>query len=274
MRPKAVGEPKPRTLGPEPPTDMNIVLIGAGNTATVLGKKLKQARHQILQVYGRNEKQVQRLANELDAPFATRPDTLTQNADLYLIAVSDNAVEEVARLLPLTGQRVAHTAASVSLNVLKGKASEYGVFYPLQSMRKELPTPPDFTVLVDAGDAGTLQRLQGLAATVAGRVIVADDDARLKMHLAAVMVNNFTNHLLALVEDYCSDERLDFHSLLPLIKETVLRLDEISPFNAQTGPAARHDSTTIAKHLSLLEKKPELKKIYTLFTQSIQESRQ
>jgi hypothetical protein len=96
---------------------------------------------------------------------------------------------------------------------------------------------------------------------------------RVKLHLAAVMVNNFTNHLYALMETYCREEGLDFHLLLPLIKETASRLDDVSPSKTQTGPAVRNDTTTIEKHLDLLQKYPQLKRMYELFTESIIQSR-
>ena len=89
----------------------------------------------------------------------------------------------------------------------------------------------------------------------------------------AVMVNNFTNHLYALIEKYCKDEGLDFYLLLPLIQETAARLEDASPSKTQTGPAIRGDDATIEKHLDLLNKYPQLKKIYELFTESISQSR-
>jgi predicted short-subunit dehydrogenase-like oxidoreductase (DUF2520 family) len=102
-------------------------------------------------------------------------------------------------------------------------------------------------------------------------VIVADDKERLKLHVAAVIVSNFSNHLYKLAEDYCKKEGLDFKQLLPLIEETAQRLKTISPSNSQTGPAIRHDRATIEQHLNLLEKYPQLKKIYEVMTQSIQD---
>ena len=252
---------------------MNIVLIGTGNTATILGRKFTKAGHRIVQVFGRNEMEAKTLAFTLGAAFTAEANVIARNAELYLLAVSDKAVEEVAGLLPLADKTVVHTAASVPVNVLKGKAKQYGVFYPLQSMRKELHQLPEIPLLVDASDAETLHLLKELAASISGNVMVADDMMRVKLHLAAVMVNNFTNYLFTLVENYCRSENLDFSLLLPLLQETILRLKEIPPSQAQTGPAVRNDTVTIAKHLSLLEKAPELRKVYALFTESIRQSR-
>lgn len=106
-----------------------------------------------------------------------------------------------------------------------------------------------------------------------GKVAEAGDDARLKLHVAAVLVSNFTNHLYSLAEDYCHKEGLDFKQLLPLIEETALRIKNISPKKAQTGPAIRQDSETIHKHLDLLKPYPQLKNLYVLMTESIQQAK-
>jgi predicted short-subunit dehydrogenase-like oxidoreductase (DUF2520 family) len=252
---------------------MNIVIIGTGNTATVLGKMLKLAGHCIVQILGRHQPSADALAKALNAEPVSDPATINRSAGLYLLAVPDNVVEEVAASLPLTGNTVVHTAASVPLLMLEGKARHYGVLYPLQSLKKEVRQLPEIPVLIDASDGETLDMLRTLAAGISKNVFVANDEQRIKMHLAAVMVNNFTNHLFALVEAYCREEALDFSLLLPLIKETVSRLDEIKPSQAQTGPAVRNDTKTLEKHLALLEKTPDLKKFYVMFTESIQQSR-
>ena len=252
---------------------MNIVLIGTGNTATVLGRKLKKGGHNIVQVFGRDSTAASDLAYELDTESTNYWNVVNRNADLYILAVSDIAIEEVFQELHLTDKMVVHTAASVSLDVLKGKTEHYGVLYPLQSLKKEVDHLPDIPILIDASDKRTLHLLDVLAHTVSDRVYVAGDEMRLKMHLAAVMVNNFTNHLYALVEKYCRDEGLDFYLLLPLIKETASRLEDIPPSRTQTGPAVRNDTATIEKHLVLLEKFPQLKRLYEQFTDSIMQSR-
>lgn len=252
---------------------MDIVIIGTGNTATVLGRKLRSAGHHIVQVFGRDSKAASELAYELDTESTNYWNVVNRRADLYILAVSDIAVEEVFRELQLTDKTVVHTAASVPLDVLKGKTEHYGVLYPLQSLKKEVRHLPEIPIIIDASDKRTLDLLDVLAHTVSDRVFVAGDEIRVKLHLAAVMVNNFTNHLYALVEKYCREEGLDFYLLLPLIKETASRLEEISPAKTQTGPAVRNDTTTIEKHLTLLHKYPQLKRLYEQFTESILQSR-
>jgi predicted short-subunit dehydrogenase-like oxidoreductase (DUF2520 family) len=133
---------------------------------------------------------------------------------------------------------------------------------------------PDTPVFFDGSDDFTKKKLETLAYSVlVEKVAEAGDDARLKLHAAAVIVSNFTNHLYALAEDYCKKEGLDFRQLLPLIEETALRIKEISPKQAQTGPAIRFDTETIQKHLELLKNHPQLKNIYLLMTESIQQAK-
>ena len=252
---------------------MKIVIIGTGNTATILGKKLKKAGHNILQVFGRDSKAASELAYQLGTESTNYWNVIRRDADLYILAVSDIAVEEVFHELPLIDKTVVHTAASVSKEVLKDGAGHYGVLYPLQSLKKDSGYLPDIPVLIDASDEPTLDMLDVLAHTISDRVMEADDQTRTKLHLAAVLVNNFTNHLYALVERYCREEGLDFYLLLPLIKETAARLDVLPPAQSQTGPAVRGDSVTIERHLEILERHPQLKKLYALMSESIAQSR-
>lgn len=252
---------------------MEIVLIGTGNTAHVLGKKLVGAGHRIAQVFGRDSQAASELAYELSTESTNYWNVITRTADLYIIAVSDIAVEEVVQEIEVTDKIVVHTAASVSVKVLACMAKHYGVLYPLQSLKKEVSYLPDVPILIDASDRETLDLLDVLAHTISSQVYVANDAERLKLHLAAVMVNNFTNHLYSLVENYCHEEGLNFYLLLPLIEETASRLQDLSASKTQTGPAIRNDTITLEKHLELLKKYPQLRKVYALFTESIQQSR-
>jgi len=250
---------------------MNIVIIGTGNAATVLGKKFKEAGHQIVQVFGRDPSAASKLAYQFDTESTNYWSVIRKNADFYLIAVADDAIAEVAKHVHVPGKLVAHTAASVAKDVLKTMSHHYGVFYPLQSLRKEMDDLPDIPVYIDANDEGTRKKLEQLARSISnGKVIVAGDKERLKLHVAAVIVSNFTNHLYKLADDFCKNEGLDFKQLIPLIEETAHRLKNVSPSDAQTGPAIRHDDPTIKQHLVILEKYPHLKKIYEMMTESIQ----
>lgn len=251
---------------------MDIVIIGSGNAAAVLGRKFTAAGHKIVQIISRNASAASELAYEWDTESANYMSLINQNADVYIIAVSDNALEEVVSTLKLPGKVVAHTAGAVSKEVLKNVTSHYGVFYPLQSLRKEITSLPDIPIFFEGSDKTATNTLQKLAQSVSfEKATAAGTEDRLKLHVAAVIVSNFTNHLYVLAEKYCQKEGIDFHQLLPLIEETVQRLKESSPADTMTGPAIRHDQETIQKHIELLKDHPQLQKIYQAITESIQQ---
>lgn len=224
----------------------------------------------MVQVYGRSAIHAQQLAAELQAAYTTDMDHLDPHADLYIIAVADAAIASVAASLPLQDKLVVHTAGSVSKEVLKVASTRYGIFYPLQSLRKEMEQLPEIPLLVDANTPDDLALLRDLALSLSTQVGIATDEQRLKLHVAAVMVSNFTNHLYTLAERYCQAEGADFSLLHPLIVQVAERLQYMSPQDAQTGPAIRHDTPTIEKHIALLEQHGEMKELYAWFTKSIQ----
>jgi len=248
---------------------LRIVIIGTGNVATILGKRFLAADHEIVQVCGRNLLHAEELADLVQAtPSAdvTQPDP---TADLYVIAVSDAAIASVAADLKLDKKLVVHTAGSVSKDVLRVCSKNYGVLYPLQSLRSELNELPDIPFLVDGNTPDDLALITEFAGTLSNQVQPAGDEQRLKLHVAAVMVSNFTNHLYALAKAYCLREQLDFTLLLPLITSVADRLHDHEPAAVQTGPAVRNDEATIQKHLELLQQHPALKALYGSFTDSI-----
>jgi predicted short-subunit dehydrogenase-like oxidoreductase (DUF2520 family) len=251
---------------------MDIVIIGSGNVAAILGRKFNAAGHKIVQIVSRNASAASKLAYEWDTESANYMSLLTKNAELYLIAVSDNSIEAVASEMRLPEKVVAHTAASVPRDVLKNVSTHYGVFYPLQSLRQEMTHMPDIPIYFDGSDDIAKRKLRELADSISFHPsVVANDDQRIKLHVAAVVVNNFVNHLYVLAENYCRKEGISFKQLLPLIEETATRIKDIPPLQSQTGPAIRHDKETLQKHLEILKEHPALKNIYLLMTESIQQ---
>jgi predicted short-subunit dehydrogenase-like oxidoreductase (DUF2520 family) len=248
---------------------MEIIIIGTGNVATVLGRKLKKAGHIIVQVCGRNRQAADALAAELQASACYDMRDVTDAGAFYLIALADDALKDIGQTLQLPGKLVAHTAGAVSKDVLKKVSANYGIFYPLQSLRKEMTLTPEMPVFIDAANDDSNNKLHALARTISNNVNNATDEQRTQLHLAAVMVNNFTNHLYLLAEKYCQQHGLDFKLLLPLIKETANRLDQYAPEDVQTGPAVRNDMITIQKHMDMLDYDPSLKALYKLMTESI-----
>jgi len=250
---------------------MKIVLIGSGNVAHILGKLFQNNHLDVVQIVSRNLNHAKQLGEILNIPFIDFTGDINLEADLYIIAVSDNAIQDCLPFLRknIKNQIVVHTAGAVPLNILNSVTNNYGVFYPLQSLRKEISKIPDFPILIDGNNDSTIEKLKELANKISDHVVLANDETRHKLHLSAVLVNNFTNHLYTLAEYYCHEEKIDFDLLKPLINETTSRLVDTSPSLLQTGPAKRNDHNTIEKHLRLLNDYPQIKKIYLQLSESI-----
>lgn len=248
---------------------MDVVLIGAGNVATILGRLIKDAGHTVREVVSRNAQHAGQLATLLGTGFSTDLKSIYQNADIYIIAVADDAIGDIADTLKLEDSIVVHTSGAVPMPILEKVSKNYGILYPLQSLRKETLNIPVIPLLIDARNETTLLTIQSFAASISGKVSVVNDAQRLKLHVAAVVAANFSNHLYALTEEFCQKEHIRFDMLIPLIQEVALRLDDFSAKDVQTGPAIRNDQDTIQKHLQILNAHPEIKKIYEIFTESI-----
>lgn len=247
---------------------MDMVFIGSGNVATVLGRKARSAGHSIRQVVSRDASHAKRLAGEFGCAHGTLKD-LDTSALVCIIAVSDDALPELASSLQLDKALVLHTAGSVSKHVLDRVSRNYGVLWPLQSLRRENAGHPDFPLIIDANTPECLTLVRDLAETLSNEVAVMDDEQRRKLHLAAVISGNFSNHLFAMVKAYCDREGLDFRLLRPMLRETADRLSHTDPARMQTGPAARRDTETMNRHMEMLDDDMDLREVYELFSSLI-----
>ncbi len=248
---------------------MKVVIVGAGNVATVLGRKIKKAGHEILQVLNRNPEHAKALGEELGCSYTSDKYEINMEADLYLLAVSDIVLYDMEKLTPIGQKLTVHTAGSVPMEVTANVTLNYGILYPLQTLRKEMDDVEDVPLLINGNTPENTAIIEQFARTISNTVSVASDEERLKLHVAAVIVSNFTNHLYALAEDFCKKENVDFKMLVPLIQETAKRVVTHSPATVQTGPAIRNDIFTLDKHLRLLNAYPKLKYVYLKLTDSI-----
>lgn len=249
---------------------MRIVMIGAGNAATVLGRCMTKSGHQVKQIFNRTRKHAQSLADEMDASFTTESSSILTDADLYVVAIADHALPQIGTWLSLQNRMVVHTAGSISIRILDPVSKNYGVLYPVQTLNKEMKDVPHIPFLVDGNTVEDRTLLFDFAKTLSNEVIVADDMQRSYMHVAAVIVNNFTNHLYNLAQQFCTQHQLEFKTLLPLIEQTTSRLKVADAKDLQTGPAIRKDQLTIDKHLQLLNDHPHLQQLYKTLTTNIQ----
>lgn len=248
---------------------MKVSIIGAGNVATNLALALKKAGHEIVQVYNRTDNAGQQLAHTVGAAFTSQALQLL-DAEVYLVAVKDDVIAEVAGLLRLQGKIVAHTSGTQSLHALAAASEQAGIFYPLQTMKKN--TKVDFKsvpLLIEGNSEDVTAVLEGLAKTISQNVYRVDEEQRQWIHLAAVFANNFSNHLFGISQSILEGHGLPFEILKPLIYRSIEGLALASPAELQTGPAIRGDQQTIEKHMLLLGDDRRLQKIYEILTQSI-----
>lgn len=249
---------------------MRVVIIGAGNVATVLGRKIKKAGHNIIQVVSRSISSAKTLADELGCNATNNFAEVDKTGDLFLVAMSDSALNELKEKINVGDKIVVHTAGSINKDVLKDVSTNYGVIYPLQSLRKENKDDNIIIpLLIDAINNYSIELINEFAKSISPVVSYTQDEQRLKLHVGAVLTSNFSNHLYCLALDYCNKENIDFSLLQPLIEETAARLKEYSPCDMQTGPAERKDVITLDKHLRLLTAHPKLRTLYLRMTDSI-----
>ena len=209
------------------------------------------------------------LAAELGAENVESIALLDKNADLYLVAVTDDALADVASQLSLGSNLVVHTAGSVLKQVLQATSSSYGVLWPMKMIRRNMKELGPVTIVVDGNTPAVTDRIAALAAGFSTTVTRADDDLRLKLHMLAAVTSNFPNHLYRLAADYCEQEKIDFSLLYPIIEDTATRIRSAHPATVQAGPAYRRDLQTLEKHEQLLRQYPKLAELYEVISRNI-----
>jgi predicted short-subunit dehydrogenase-like oxidoreductase (DUF2520 family) len=248
-----------------------ISFIGSGNVATNLAHAFDKAGHTINQIISPNLDHAKALASKFGAYYGNTISELYSDADFILICVSDEAYASAISLIPKgTKAVICHTAGPVNMDVLSDFGGEYGVLYPLQSLRKEeVKNLLQVPVFIEGSSPSSKVKIQELADSISNVVRDVDSEQRGKYHLAAVFANNFTNALYTIAYDYLAQEGLDFNNLLPIIEETAIRLKKDKPANWQTGPAVRGDSDVITKHIAMLSDE-QAKVIYKQISEYIQ----
>jgi predicted short-subunit dehydrogenase-like oxidoreductase (DUF2520 family) len=248
---------------------LSIVLIGTGNVARQLHAAISSKKGvKIVQVIGRDKKKL--------VPFNNCPKTATDytyisDAEIYIIAVNDDSIKSVSQHFKGKSGLVVHTSGSMPLKVLPTSARR-GVFYPLQTISKDRNI--DFgkvPICIEAEKSEDYELLRELANAISDQVQIMTSDQRKSVHLAAVFVNNFTNHLYHIGNQICNEAGVPFTILNELILETAKKATEIPVLNAQTGPAVRNDKFTMKKHLELLNNE-DYREIYSVLSNSIQKT--
>ncbi len=251
---------------------MKITLIGSGNVAWHFGKALSRAGHSIQSIYSRNKDNAQELASLFSGcKVLSTTNFSTIDSDLFIVAVSDNAMEELASKIILPENSIiVHTSGSIPMEVFS-RFSNHGVLYALQTFTKDKEMSLSAVPFgIEASDDQTFFTLQSLALSLSNNVQVINSAQRKVLHIAAVFACNFTNYMFSVSETILKKDNLSFLLLESLVKETVQKAFKIGPKRSQTGPAVRGDEKIIHQHLDYLQNEPDLRKIYQLITEAIQ----
>lgn len=245
---------------------ISVVIIGSGNVAQHLITAFASSEIvSVVQVYTRNNDASLR---DINATSIIHDWANLSEADVYIIAVTDQAIAQVSSEIPIKNKLVVHTSGSVSMTAIDFK-NKSGVFYPLQTFSKNKEVHfKEIPICLEASHKEDYQILESLAKSISNNVYAISSEQRKALHVAAVFVCNFVNHLYQIGSEICEANHIPFNILQPLIEETAHKIKTLSPKQAQTGPAKRKDTTTINTHLNFLSEVNQ-KEIYKIITKSI-----
>ncbi len=248
---------------------MRISIAGSGNVAWHLAQALYINKIEIEYIYSRKVENAQKLASLISAK-ATNELAEIAKTDIIIFSVSDDALSQLIGSMKWQNQLLLHTAGSIDMRIFEGKAQNYGVFYPLQTLSKS--RKPDYSqipFLLEANTSENLKIITELASKISPSVRFINSEQRRQLHLSAIFICNFSNHLWTIAQKLSEEQNLDFAVFHPLMQETVEKAIDLFPEMAQTGPALRNDRKIIEKHLSMLKNHPLWKKIYSFVSESI-----
>jgi predicted short-subunit dehydrogenase-like oxidoreductase (DUF2520 family) len=259
---------------------MKITLIGTGNVAYHLGLRFRENDAILNQIVGRNEDKIRAFSIVFQTDATTDFSKIKTDSDIYIIAVNDSAIETVAQKLSQVldnlptgqaGQLVAHTSGSIPSSILAPYFKNYGSLYPLQTF--SVSSFVDFDsvpIFINTTPQYLQDSLEKIALNLSPNVHFLPDEKRVALHVAAVFVNNFTNHLFHIGKTITDKNVLPFDTLIPLIEQTVFKIKNQDPKAVQTGPAIRGDVNTMEKHIAFLKDyPPQYLGLYELFSESI-----
>lgn len=251
---------------------MTFTIIGTGNIAWFFGKRLVAAGHHCKGVFARDTQKAKELAEGLLAgTFGTIEQHQDIEADVCFIAVSDAAIADIASKLRFSKSVVIHTAGAISINVLNTASDDYGVIWPIYSIKKNsIPSHRNIPLAWEASSNKAKRFINEMTHALSDNIIEAKEEQRKWLHLCAVITNNFINHLWAVNEKIFADNSLPTSVLQPIWQQTYDKIKLGNAHKNQTGPAIRGDKETIDSQVDLLEKYPDIQKIYQAITDSIQ----
>lgn len=251
------------------PLSKKIVIIGCGNVAWHLAKVLRSLTRNVFVYNHKQNVSLNDFKTKLKCKTEIGLNQVIGDADFYFLCVSDSFVFETAKQIHIKNPNAVllHTSGSLGIKQFGNTVFGHGVFYPLQTFsKKDELNWKEIPILLETSDKISQQKTTQLAKQISKTVLALNYKERLKLHLAAVFANNFANALYVAASDLTDNH---FKLLFPLIEQTTHKIQVLNPLEAQTGPAKRKNEEVMKKHLALLSKKTELKKVYKLLSKLI-----
>ena len=246
--------------------------------ASMLATSLHAAGCEIVDICATHYEHAAELAHTVGASAVHRASQLRPHADAVVLAVPDNAIASLC--LPRHSWTVIHTAGSVPLDALSAKATNCGVMWPVCSIshhrQQHSATAPqaqgsplaNVPVCIEASNSEALATLHSIISLLGADAVEISSEQRLRLHVAAVIVNNFGNALHALTQEWLAKEGLSLELLAHLARQAA-ELNSDNLWQRQTGPAMRGDTATMQHHLQLLASTPDLQQLYSLMSNII-----
>jgi predicted short-subunit dehydrogenase-like oxidoreductase (DUF2520 family) len=252
-----------------------VVIIGCGNVAWHIASKARSLKYEVMVYNHRSNGRLMEFKKKLGCTTVNSLNNIINNGSVYFICVEDKHIGDAAKKISIANPNaiLLHTSGSVKAGVLGNRAHASGVFYPLQTFSVNDEISWSEVPLIIEAAPGDAEMILAFAKKFSRTCLLLDYQQRIRLHLAAVLVNNFPNALYQAASDLLDkqgkNKQAGFELLLPLIRQTTKKVQDIVPLEAQTGPAKRRDKPVIKKHLALLAKHGTLKKIYLQMTKLI-----
>ncbi len=249
---------------------LNFCFIGAGNLATHLSTALVKNGFNVTQVYSKTEQSAKMLAEKLQSSFTISSKEIDKTVDVYVVALKDDAIDEVLLQIDFQNKLVIHCAGSLPLSILGKYSSNTGVLYPLQTFSKHREINFDqIPVFVEANSKKNEKKILAIAQKISKNVSVLNSEKRLILHVSAVFACNFVNYMYTVASDLLKSNEIPFEVIRPLIMETAEKVITIDPEKAQTGPAVRFDEKLINKHIDYLKDNKVYQELYMSLSKGI-----
>tara|TARA_B100000902_G_scaffold25426_1_gene30546 strand:+ start:743 stop:1489 length:747 start_codon:yes stop_codon:yes gene_type:complete len=241
----------------------NISIIGSGNIATHLAIALEKS---IYQIYSRKIDNAKQLAEKVNAKFTNKIENIKES-NIIILCVPDNAIKEI--ILKINANKIIHTSGNTNINIFNKKFDNYGVLYPVQTFNKNIKIDLfNVPICIEANNSIFLDEINYISQSISNHVVFMSSSKRRQLHIAATFASNFSNQMFSIADDILNKSEIEFNILMPLIKQTIKKINNNKPKKVLTGPAIRKDRETIKKHLESITNE-EIKKIYKIITQNI-----